>query len=557
MKMNLPKLNDRNGDIMNIIKRDNNSKRSFQLRFQPHPAMPRLFWHKLKQKQEITTTEMEIVMVEPSTTLIPEQVTNTMPMEEIPSSSNDLPTLDVTTTTTMDPPFNSTIVTQQSPSILTTFTTIMRPTPGFPTKWTEKLKNLFFGSPGQIHLLHKHGDSKSKIKSKGFLSLFEVIKFDNIKCNVSMGDIRSMEGVCYHEFECKSFGGIATERCADGAGVCCIFLTGCGDTTNQQIAYFESPNYPQSVQEVLICVLIINLRKNVQQLRLDFLTFELNRPTDGDCLEDQFTVSGQNINFDIPTICGVNTGHHIYINTDSSPDGKIYLSFFAKVPLGARIFNIKISQLEARDNLAPDGCLQYYTEPEGIVKSFNYDTESAVVTNKEATYLNNLNYVICIKRSKNTCTVKYAVEHGVDIRGNGETMDFQIVNKDEDENDLVPDGQAGAGIFNCPYDFIAINQVRLCGERFNDGTDNEDFTMNALVRDVTAGPIILPFRSDNINVGIDVNADDNDDGGGGGVDDEVEDWNSLRRALYCKTMKQERTVARQLVDQRIFLFKFY
>lgn len=66
---------------------------------------------------------------------------------------------------------------------------------------------------------------------------------------------------------------------------------------------------------------------------------------------------------------------------------------------------------------------------------------------------------------------------------------------------MVPEGQAGAGIFNCPDDFIAINQVRLCGDRFNDGTENEDFTANAIVRDISAGPLMLPFRTDNQHVG--------------------------------------------------------
>lgn len=95
------------------------------------------------------------------------------------------------------------------------------------------------------------------------------------------------------------------------------------------MAYFESPNYPQPVREVMICVLIINIRKNVQQLRLDFLLFEvsvrkfgatgpmandlsfqLNRPTDGNCDDDQFIVSGQNVNFVVPVLCGINTGQH-------------------------------------------------------------------------------------------------------------------------------------------------------------------------------------------------------------------------------------------------------
>lgn len=78
---------------------------------------------------------------------------------------------------------------------------------------------------------------------------------------------------------------------------------------------------------------------------------------------------------------------------------------------------------------------------------------------------------------------------------------YYYINHLSDEVDLVPDGQAGAGIFNCPDDYIAMNQVRLCGERFNDGTVSDDFTQNAPVKDVAAGPIILPVRSDDEYVG--------------------------------------------------------
>ena len=70
-----------------------------------------------------------------------------------------------------------------------------------------------------------------------------------------------------------------------------------------------------------------------------------------------------------------------------------------------------------------------------------------------------------------------------------------------DQNDIVPDGQAGAGIFNCPDDYVAINQIRLCGERFNDGTEIESFLENAPVKDMSAGPIILPVRSNSEYVG--------------------------------------------------------
>ncbi|XP_022216031.2 uncharacterized protein LOC111070042 [Drosophila obscura] len=357
----------------------------------------------------------------------------------------------------------------------------------------QTLKNLLFGSPIEANLILKQ-PSAPKSRGKGFLSLFEVIKFPNTKCSVSMGDIRTMEGVCYHEFECKSLGGIPTDSCAEGVGVCCVFVNGCGDVTGQQIVYFESPNYPNAVREMMICVLILNVRKGVQQLRLDFQMFELSRPTNGDCLDDQFIVSGHNTNFQIPTLCGINTGQHIYIHVGDSNEGKVYLSVFVKVSGGARSFNIKVTQVE--EDLAPNNCLQYFSETEGIVKSFNYDIDGSIVDNREATYFNNLNYAICLSRMRNVCSVSYSTE-----QLGGDQPDFQIVNKDEAENDLVSDGQAGAGIFNCPDDFIAINSVPLCGERFNDGRETEDFTMHSTVRDTAAGPIILPFRTDAEYVG--------------------------------------------------------
>ncbi|CAD6995822.1 unnamed protein product [Ceratitis capitata] len=438
----------------------------YQLRFKPLRQMPRLYWPKLTQE-------------EVSTELITTDVVATVSNTELPAE--DYKEIAPVTTTAAQPILNTTTTTTAVLSLPTVSTalasnvmnSIMRP-----PQISDAMQNLLFhGSPFSFKLLQQQKQDGNKSKSKGFLSLFEVIKFKNTKCSVAMEEIdirvRALEGVCYHEFECKSLGGIPTEPCADGVGVCCVFLTGCGATTKQSVVYFESPNYPNPVHDMLICVLIINLRDNVQQLRLDFIMFEINRPTDGDCVDDQFVVSGQNINFVVPILCGINTGQH------------------SKYALWTKNTYYKLES-----DLAPEGCLQFYTEIEGVVKSFNYDTDGAFVNNAGATYFNNLNYAICLQRSKDMCAVTYtAVQNG------GEQLDFQIVNKDEDEVDLVPDGQAGAGIFNCPDDYIAINQVRLCGERFNDGTDTDDFTQNAAIRDVAAGPIILPVRSNEEYVG--------------------------------------------------------
>jgi hypothetical protein len=50
-----------------------------------------------------------------------------------------------------------------------------------------------------------------------------------------------------------------------------------------------------------------------------------------------------------------------------------------------------------------------------------------------------------------------------------------------DGQPLIPPGQAGAEVFNCPDDYIVINGIRLCGERLNDASVQLDFTQNSPV----------------------------------------------------------------------------
>ena len=70
-----------------------------------------------------------------------------------------------------------------------------------------------------------------------------------------------------------------------------------------------------------------------------------------------------------------------------------------------------------------------------------------------------------------------------------------------EENLIVPRGQAGADVFSCPDDYIAINQLRLCGEKLNDGNTLEDYRLNSIVRDNWNGPIVVPVRTDETLVG--------------------------------------------------------
>lgn len=98
-------------------------------------------------------------------------------------------------------------------------------------------------------------------------------------------------------------------------------------------------------------------------------------PTDGNCADDQFIVAGQNLNNRIPTICGVNSGHHsklnlislfskcsisynkknspiqiVYVEVDNAMNGKIFLSILTAAP-AARAYNIRVTQVNERFSL--------------------------------------------------------------------------------------------------------------------------------------------------------------------------------------------------------------
>lgn len=66
---------------------------------------------------------------------------------------------------------------------------------------------------------------------------------------------------------------------------------------------------------------------------------------------------------------------------------------------------------------------------------------------------------------------------------------------------VIPAKQAGVEIFSCNDDYISVNSIRLCGEKLNDASRNEDLTMNAIITDTTNGLNIIPVRTNDASVG--------------------------------------------------------
>lgn len=76
------------------------------------------------------------------------------------------------------------------------------------------------------------------------------------------------------------------------------------------MTYFESPNFPLASQSNLGSCSLTVLMRNVKQVLVEFLFFELLPPTEGDCLDDGLVITGQALNSNVPVICGIATGQH-------------------------------------------------------------------------------------------------------------------------------------------------------------------------------------------------------------------------------------------------------
>lgn len=139
-------------------------------------------------------------------------------------------------------------------------------------------------------------------------SLFSIVRFPNEECF----DSSNQSGTCYTAFECKLLGGQPSSPCAAGFGSCCIVSRSCHVSTREKVVYFKNPSYPSPDSEERFCDLTVEVSDpNVCQLRLDFLDFQLDPPTQGACRDDYMEISASGIPpLAIPRLCGLNRNQH-------------------------------------------------------------------------------------------------------------------------------------------------------------------------------------------------------------------------------------------------------
>lgn len=292
-----------------------------------------------------------------------------------------------------------------------------------------------------------------------------------------------------------------------------------------------NPAYPNSDTASTYCAFTVEVRDpNVCQVRIDFLEFNVDQPTDGLCLGDKLTVTAGGLNArSIPILCGNNKDQHMYVNIPRSDRQRSASLLMQTNGNGAYRWRMRLTHVSCAHTLpkigstvhstqpfraggltlgsnsltrrsddrsermlskfklvpiaqlkvtlpAPSGCLQYHNDPAGTIMSFNYGQ-----------YLANMDYAICIERLPTTCKVVFRAidQFGISMFGGARQY------------------SAGVGDGDCLYDYLSIpggaqdglreSKDRRCGTILSNYRGD---SVGQLVTTRSNGPIVLRFHTD-------------------------------------------------------------
>jgi len=243
------------------------------------------------------------------------------------------------------------------------------------------------------------------------LSIFQVVKFANTHCTGT----GTKNGTCYTSGECDNIGGSSEGTCADGFGVCCIVTITTGESLSTNNSYISIPSGISSgSHQYTVCP----CSDDICRIKFDFTSFTLAGPitdqgsvveddTDvpnpasvatGTCATDTFQITSPS-GRGSPVICGVNDNQHMFIDAAGSECLKVWAGI-GETTTVTRGVELKVTQYRCGDEQGgPPGCLQYFENTSGKIRSFNFPDYSpgATVTYK-VTHLINQHYKICFRR---------------------------------------------------------------------------------------------------------------------------------------------------------------
>ncbi|XP_022706807.1 uncharacterized protein LOC111270701 isoform X2 [Varroa jacobsoni] len=196
-------------------------------------------------------------------------------------------------------------------------------------------------------------------------------------------------GVCMSSIECRIQKGRTLGACA--LGTCCRIEKTCNDVITTNNTFFVNPS---EIRPGSSCVVDVEKKwalESVCQMRLDLLKFEMGpaNALSGICLHDAFTVVG--VDRPVPTICGRNDRQHLYVDVRNSRSIQLMVNLGANST--TRRWKIRVTQIPCTSQrLAPTGCLQYFEDSTGYLKSFGYDPVA-----ESSTYPLGLSYFMCFR----------------------------------------------------------------------------------------------------------------------------------------------------------------
>jgi len=213
-----------------------------------------------------------------------------------------------------------------------------------------------------------------------------------------------LEGKCKKQADCTSSDGEMDGACSQAFAFCCVYKPGkCGSQLKTSVGYLQSEDFPNGTSEGGCSYSIAKYSTDVVQLKIEFLVVELAGPTLGECMNDTMQITGVDYpnNMNIP-LCGSLTDNDpIYLSVKNT-DSDTRIIFDIGEDSDAR-WRIKVTQLTAEE-AAPPLCLKYYTEQEGIIRSFNHQDGIGE-------WLGNLNYAMCIKMQQSFCDISFTSNH--------------------------------------------------------------------------------------------------------------------------------------------------
>merc|ERR1712226_891429 len=108
-------------------------------------------------------------------------------------------------------------------------------------------------------------------KDARLFNVFSVVRFPNDACVGTS----ARNGTCYTEAECTNKNGANAGSCAQGFGVCCVFIANCGASVAENCTYFESAGGESGACSLEICP----CGSGICQMRLDFSNFVITGPS--------------------------------------------------------------------------------------------------------------------------------------------------------------------------------------------------------------------------------------------------------------------------------------